>query len=215
MSEAVDLNVGPIAKHDVRLVETPSSVRTVWRRKAYEPRRSLARVPAGIRPATSRLSRRVSLTRSRVLQSLFIPAITLSIVLTCCFPGPARAEQPNPPAQPARTQEGASKAAGEESLWQYGAYLDVNYGLNFNFPENHQFRSRGTTPRTNKLAPNMALGYVRKLATAESRWAWNSEGKAGTTHKTLPMGKTVRTSVAAMRFGISPMPMCRIWRQAA
>jgi hypothetical protein len=125
------------------------------------------------------LCRRVSVIPSRVLGSFFIPAITLSIVLRCFFPGPACAEQPNSPAQPARAQEGSSKAAEEESLWQYGAYLDVSYGLDFNFPENHQFRSRGTTPRTNELAPNMALGYVRKLATAESRWGMELGGQGG------------------------------------
>jgi hypothetical protein len=58
----------------------------------------------------------------------------------------------------------------EPSLWHYGAYLDVSYDLNFNFPNNHLWRSRTTTNHTNELAPNMALGYVRKDATDQSRW---------------------------------------------
>jgi putative OmpL-like beta-barrel porin-2 len=56
------------------------------------------------------------------------------------------------------------------SGWHYGAYLDLSYIQNFNFPENHQWRTRTTTPRNNELTPNMALLYVRKDATASSRW---------------------------------------------
>ncbi len=56
------------------------------------------------------------------------------------------------------------------SDWHYGGFLDLSYAIDFNFPENHLWRSKGTTPRVNELAPNMALGYVRKDATVSSRW---------------------------------------------
>lgn len=55
------------------------------------------------------------------------------------------------------------------SLWHYGAYLDVAYILNFNYPANHLWRSRSTAARHNEFAPNMALAYVRKDATDASR----------------------------------------------
>lgn len=54
--------------------------------------------------------------------------------------------------------------------WHYGAYLDVSYILNFNYPENHLWRSRSTASRHNEFAPNMALAYMRKDATEASRW---------------------------------------------
>ena len=54
--------------------------------------------------------------------------------------------------------------------WHYGAYLDLSYSLDFNFPENHRWRSKATTQRVNELAPNMILGYVRKDADEMSRW---------------------------------------------
>lgn len=54
--------------------------------------------------------------------------------------------------------------------WHYGAYVDLSYTLNFNFPENHLWRSRATDPRHNELAPNMALAYVRKDASIDSPW---------------------------------------------
>ena len=63
--------------------------------------------------------------------------------------------------------------------WHYGAYLDASYPLNFNFPENHRWRSKITTPRTNEFAPNMAVGYVRKDVTPESRWGLEVGGQGG------------------------------------
>ncbi|MGQ0666441.1 MAG: hypothetical protein ACT4O4_05345, partial [Nitrospiraceae bacterium] len=54
--------------------------------------------------------------------------------------------------------------------WHYGAYLDVSYIVNFNFPDNDLWRSRSTASHHNKVAPNMALAYVRKDATESSRW---------------------------------------------
>ncbi len=58
----------------------------------------------------------------------------------------------------------------ETDLWHYGAYLDVGYVLNFNFPENHLWRNRATAARHNEFAPNMALAYVRKDVSESSPW---------------------------------------------
>ncbi len=54
--------------------------------------------------------------------------------------------------------------------WHYGAYVDVGYIGNFNFPDNHLWRSRTTAFHHNELSPNMGLAYVRKDATKASRW---------------------------------------------
>ena len=56
------------------------------------------------------------------------------------------------------------------NLWHYGAYLDLSYIVNFNFPVNHLWRNRSTAARHNELAPNMALLYVRKDVNEWSRW---------------------------------------------
>ena len=55
-------------------------------------------------------------------------------------------------------------------IFQASLYLDASYPLDFNFPENHRFRSRGTTPRVNEFSPNMGLLYVGKEALTTSRW---------------------------------------------
>lgn len=54
--------------------------------------------------------------------------------------------------------------------WHYGAYVDVGYVGNFNFPDNHLWRHRATAAHHNELSPNMGLAYVRKDARASSRW---------------------------------------------
>src|SRR5262245_31870255 len=59
--------------------------------------------------------------------------------------------------------------------WHYGAFLDLGYLLDFNFPQNHLFRNKGTTPRVNELDLNMGAVYVRKDATEQSRWGLELE----------------------------------------
>jgi Putative beta-barrel porin-2, OmpL-like. bbp2 len=58
----------------------------------------------------------------------------------------------------------------ERRDWHYGGFVDLGYSLNFNFPENHLFRNRSTTPRVNELDLNMAGVYMRKDASAQSPW---------------------------------------------
>ena len=71
---------------------------------------------------------------------------------------------------------GFAQESGEESEqqsntdWQYGAFADVAYPLNFNHPANHLFRSRGTAFRTDSVWLNMAGVYARKKPTEKSRW---------------------------------------------
>jgi hypothetical protein len=69
---------------------------------------------------------------------------------------------------PPKTEE--SSATGLPPDWHYGGFLDLGYSLDFNYPENHLFRNRSTTPRVNELDLNMGAVYVRKDATEQSRW---------------------------------------------
>jgi hypothetical protein len=63
-----------------------------------------------------------------------------------------------------------AKAGLQQSDWHYGGFADLGYSLNFNFPQNHLWRNRTTTPRVNELDLNMAGAYVRKDVTERSRW---------------------------------------------
>ncbi len=64
-------------------------------------------------------------------------------------------------------------------LWRYGGFVDLGYSLNFNFPANHRWRNRSTTPRVNELDLNMGAAYVRKDATEDSRWGMELLGQGG------------------------------------
>lgn len=64
----------------------------------------------------------------------------------------------------------SEESSASTSDWHYGGFIDLSYALDFNFPENHLWRSKSTTRRVNELAPNMVLGYIRKDVSAQSRW---------------------------------------------
>ena len=56
--------------------------------------------------------------------------------------------------------------------WHYGGFIDLGYSLDFNYPENHLFRNRGTTPRVNELDLNMGGIYVRKDPRSNHAGEW-------------------------------------------
>jgi len=71
----------------------------------------------------------------------------------------------------ARPETGSSETPGPElSNWHYGAYLDVGYALDSNNPENGLWRSKSTTFKLGEPKVNMAMGYVRKETSPQSRW---------------------------------------------
>ena len=74
------------------------------------------------------------------------------------------------PSQPIASSEPPEQEKTQQSDWHYGGFVDLGYSLNFNFPENHLFRNRATTPRVNELDLNMAGIYGRKDPTEQSRW---------------------------------------------
>jgi hypothetical protein len=112
------------------------------------------------------------------LSSSFVCTLTLSAWLcTGLTPVPASAAESSP-GEPGNDQSvtGISTPSPpepgtpEKPLWHYGGFIDLGYSLDFNFPDNHLFRNRSTTPRVNELDLNMAGVYVRKDATESSRW---------------------------------------------
>jgi hypothetical protein len=84
-------------------------------------------------------------------------------------------EQEQPKTESAQT----AIPADSSNDWHYGAYLDVSYITNFNFPDNDRWRSRSTDAYQNQPAPNMVLAYVRKDATEVSRWGMELGAQGG------------------------------------
>lgn len=64
----------------------------------------------------------------------------------------------------------AADTRRDTSDWHYGGSIDLSYAVNSNFPENHFWRSKTTTPKVNELSLNLVVGYVRKDPTDRSRW---------------------------------------------
>ena len=56
----------------------------------------------------------------------------------------------------------------EDSLWHYGAYLDVNYAPDLSTPYSVPFRDKLTTMRLNQVTTDLAMAYLYKDATASS-----------------------------------------------
>lgn len=66
-----------------------------------------------------------------------------------------------------------------QAVWHLGGFVDVGYLKDFNNPENHLFRTRGTTPRVDEVDLNMAAAYARKTPTAASRWGLEATAQGG------------------------------------
>ena len=70
-------------------------------------------------------------------------------------------------------------------FWDYGLYLDLGYNQNFNDPGNKRWRSKSTTYRVNQPEVNLAMGFVSKEATPQSRWGLEFGLQAGVDTKNL------------------------------
>ena len=85
----------------------------------------------------------------------------------------------NVKAQPSEPPSEEQPAEQSNPNWQYGGFVDLAYPLNFNHPENHLFRSRGTAFRTDSVWLNMAGAYLRKKPSEDSRWGVELTAQAG------------------------------------
>jgi hypothetical protein len=64
----------------------------------------------------------------------------------------------------------AVPAGASGGVWKYGVYADVGYGADFNDPGNGIWRTKSTTFEVNDPRVNMAMAYVHRDATSETRW---------------------------------------------
>lgn len=100
--------------------------------------------------------------------------------------------------------ESADQGKTPRTAWHYGGFVGLGYSLNFNFPENHLFRNRGTTPRVNELDINMAGAYIRKDPSEQSRWGTELLVQGGMDAKDFGFGANlpkVQGSDALRHFG--------------
>lgn len=74
--------------------------------------------------------------------------------------------------------------------WQAGAFVDAGFTGDFNAPPNHLFRNRGTTPRVNEIAVNMAGFAAKKVPSKDSPWATELTVHAGRDSETFGFSAT-------------------------
>ena len=74
--------------------------------------------------------------------------------------------------------------------WHYGAFADVALLGASTSPENHLFRSRGTTPRVDEVALDMTAAYVKSTATESSRVGIEVTAQAGEDAKAFGFSAT-------------------------
>ena len=79
----------------------------------------------------------------------------------------------------------ASEGLVSGKRWQFGGYADLGYSLDFNFPDNHVWRNKNTTPRVNELALNVLHGYIRKPIMLGERWGFEFGVQTGENTKGL------------------------------
>lgn len=70
-------------------------------------------------------------------------------------------------------------------MWHASAFADGSYADDFNSPQNHSFRFRGTTPIVGQPVLNMAVLSISKDAVESSRWGLELGGQVGKDSKSF------------------------------
>jgi hypothetical protein len=107
--------------------------------------------------------------------------IGLIFLAACVVPASAAAQEGSETqqAQPGEPQTPPAAIPTGPPEWQYGAFVDGAYLLDFNHPANDRFRSRGTTYILDQPIVNMAAAYIQKNASEASRWGIQVTVQAG------------------------------------
>lgn len=91
------------------------------------------------------------------------------------FGAPHPATEPVPVPGPREVDD----AVEREPAWIAGAFVDVAYILNSNFPGNHVYAGAVTHPRTGEITLNVAAAHLRHEATAAQPWRFQLAFHAG------------------------------------
>jgi hypothetical protein len=84
-----------------------------------------------------------------------------------------------PTSQPASEPGRDPTAHARPRTWQAELFIDVAYGFNSNFPDNHVYRGMYTNPRTNELSVAAVGAFVRHRVTPREPWQFELGFHAG------------------------------------
>src|SRR5216684_747620 len=100
----------------------------------------------------------------------FCRMISASAIVFADEPASSDASSSAPQTATSLRQEPDAASPRPKIKWEYNAFVDVGYLLDFNHPANHLFRDRSTTFKVDELDLNMAAAGVKKLPSENSRW---------------------------------------------
>ena len=91
----------------------------------------------------------------------------------------------------------APPPAAAPPAWHLVGTFDASFLNSTNDPENHLFRSRGTTPKVDEFGVDMAMVGVKKAASATSRWGVELTAQTGHDTDTFGFSPTARNIAGA------------------
>jgi hypothetical protein len=123
-----------------------------------------------------RVTRLVAAVRDDSCENPAMPiaAAPLFALLVLAPPEPELPADPDPPPS-AESRESSAPVRS----WQAELFLDVAYGFNSNFPDNHLFRGMSTNPRTNELSIANVGAFVRHRVNQREPWQFELGFHAG------------------------------------
>ena len=72
------------------------------------------------------------------------------------------AKQPTQEPAPRQVEDPPQTASDALAPWAVGGFVDTQYIVNSNSPDNHIFRGTPVSARTGEFSPNLIVGYVRR-----------------------------------------------------
>jgi hypothetical protein len=90
-------------------------------------------------------------------------------------PASASQDQPTKPEPPREEATASAPVRG----WQVELFVDIAYGFNSNFPDNHVYRGMYTNPRTNELSVSNVGAFVKHRVTPREPWQFELGFHAG------------------------------------
>lgn len=88
-------------------------------------------------------------------------------------------EEPSDPPPPPQPVQPSRKPTPAAKTWQAELFIDVAYGINSNFPDNHVYRGMYTNPRTNELSVAAVGAFVKHHVNEREPWQFELGFHAG------------------------------------
>ncbi len=84
--------------------------------------------------------------------------------------------------------------------WRVGAFVDLAYGINTNWPDNHVYRGQATAARTGELALNHVVGYLLHAPRRAAPFRLEVALQAGSNPDATYVGEPTGAAVGAETF---------------